>query len=1000
MRQLIWVPLAFVFGLTLLAMPALGANTTPAEKAYATGKTLYDNGLDKQAVDQLQKYLTDYPNEVRVPEATFMLAHCYQRQQDFTKALASFQQVVAKATAPEYTDLRAKAHFQMGECYFTTQDFEKASRSYTNSLTLSGKLLTTAKPEERGKLTDQIVRAQYWLAESLYQGGHLEDALPEYGKVAGINTQHAFAPWSLYSVGIIELRLTEDGKATTALDHYGKAIKALEGVLTQYGTSEVVGEARLALGFSYAGRSRLGSANKDVDCRKAVETFSAVLEDKKATPTSKLQATLALAQAYFDLNDYAKSAETYAAALAMPEVKAGSRQAMDTTMQRGHALYNGGRYAEAAAEYGKVADSKLPELSVQGLYWLGNSCYQQATTAKDTKAYNDAISAFKRFLTAAGDTHPQASRAALLVAFSQEDLAGLGDETARGKTLAAFKELMDKWPNTREARQAQDGIARLTVTMSVDDLQKVVGQLPPGVATWGANLRLAREEFVAGKYENAAIAAKSVLDGKPAPTGDLLAQASYLVGASLQKQNKAGDAIDYYKKVLDTVKTGDLATFARRGLTQAYLDTKRFQDAVDSALALTAIQMPNKEKEKAEAFMLLAEAYLGLGKTADATATYQKIAKDYPNSPLVPSAMMGIAWATESSNQDLAIATYRDLVLKFPDSEIVPQAFFRLGVTLNKKGEYEAAITAFKQVPATDKIADQAAYAIAWAYFDQKNKTKEANDQFQLVADKFPTSPLAADSLYRIGESILQDKKDYAEAMRYFNRALDLSKQDILTGMVAYKLGVCAYYSEQYSVAVNAFGKVTANYPTSDYAAESLFWKAASLEKQGTATATAARDAYIQYVTKYPGQLYVLDAALGAGRSAQAAKQYAIARSDLQKTLDLCTAELKGSDNNNLKDRQKRAKNVEPEAQYFMGQSYFEEKKYDEALKEFAGVSVYLLEPWYSNSLLQMARCSALSGNKEHAAHTLQLLKDNFKNSEAAKQADEVAKELGVTLED
>ena len=93
-----------------------------------------------------------------------------------------------------------------------------------------------------------------------------------------------------------------------------------------------------------------------------------------------------------------------------------------------------------------------------------------------------------------------------------------------------------------------------------------------------------------------------------------------------------------------------------------------------------------------------------------------------------------------------------------------------------------------------------------------------------------------------------------------------------------------------------------------------------------------------------------------------------------------------------------RAKNVQPEAQFYLGQTNLEEKKFGEALKEFAAVAVYQLEPWYSRSMLQMAHASMGLGDRQAALRSLQLLRRNFPESDAAKEIPAVAMLYGIDV--
>ncbi len=694
---------------------------------------------------------------------------------------------------------------------------------------------------------------------------------------------------------------------------------------------------------------------------------------------------LAMAQAYFDLKDYAKTEAICAQAL--DTVDPGNPLAIRLELWRGHALYNSGLYQQAISEYTQVANSHSPELMTEGLYWLGSSWFQVAMANKDVKASAAANSAFARFLASAGENNPQAAHAALMQAFCLEDLAEGGDATARAKAIAAYRGILEKWPSSREAAQAQNGIAHLTMAMSTEELKSLVGNLPPGAASWNIALHLAREEFEAGQNDAAMADAGKVLEGKP--TNDVLAQAYCLIGAAQQKTGKLPEAITSFKQVLTNAPTGELAIFAQRGMTQADLDLKHYADARDAALALAKLSLD--DKDQAEALMYAGDAYFGNLQTAEAQACYQKIVTVYKTSTLAPYAMMRIAWIAETKKDLLlAVATYRDFLANFPDHELVPQAFYRLGADLAESKDFEGALRAFQNVPKTSTFAADATYATAWAYRDL-DKQDEANAQFAAVAENYSDSPLAADSLFRLGEYWLE-QKNYTEAMRFYSRAADNAVQGNLGALTLYKLGVCAFHAEQYPVAANAFGKLIANYPTDTYLADSLFWRGQSLEKQGQFA--NAREVYLQYLEKFPRQPLALDAAMGAGRSGLLAKLYDNARADLQKTLLMCTEAANGSD----KTLAERAKNVSPEAQYNLAQSYFEEKRYQEALKGFAGVSAYPYEPWYSRSMLQMACCSAELGDLHAAQSSLQILLRNFPQSDAAKEVPAVVKEYSINL--
>jgi TolA-binding protein len=944
------------------------AAPTAADKQYTTGKQYFDKRAYNSAITELNKFITAYPKDARVFEARFMLGRAYQHREDYDRALALYLRVTNEASAPKYAPLRAEVHYQTAECYWMLKQFEKAIKYYRYSLVLSG------------EQPDLSARAHYWLAESLYQLERFPEAKAEYAAVPEIAPKHDLAPWAVYSSGMIELRES----------HFAEAIAALEQVIAGHPDSPVVGEATLMLGFAYSRRAQTeeNAGTKEADLRKAIELFTRVSGNEQSTRTARQSATLALAETYFLLKDYERANDTFLEALKMIDDPASSL-AMETQLRRGHTLYDAGRFRDAIAVYTIVASGRNSDAATQALLWQGNSLYQAATKEKDQKAYIDAIAAFTRYRTKAGEKAPDMPHAALLTAFCLEDLAAAGDPEAGTRALLAFQEICTKWPMSREAGHAQDGIARMTASMPIQQLRAVVEKLPEG-AGWSVDLSLARKEFREGKYEQALIDARKVLDTQP--TSEVMAQAAYIIGACLQQTDRAADAIKYYEQARDAAPTGELAPFILRGLMLANMDRHEYALARDAALALS--KLPLAEEEMSQALLYLGNAYTANGQFTEAMDTYQRITTEYAEvEATLPLAYMGLAGTAEAKKDaEEAIARYREVIRKFPDHDVAGEAFYRIGIKQTELKQYGEAVKAFRNVPAAHRLADRAAYALAWVYHDQ-GKVDEANAQFVNVADQFPDSTLAADGLARVGEYWME-KQQYPDAMKYFNRAFQVVKPGSLAESVAYKLGVSAFYAKNYPVAVIGFDKVVTGYPTSKFVEESLFMKARSLDLQDQAT--LARDAYLQFLEKYPKRDLSLDAALGAGRASLAIKQYAQARGDLRKAEQLYE-DLKKVPGLLTEAKAERAKAVMAEVQYYLAQSYFEENNFSEAFKGYAAVPDGI-EPWASRALLQMAKCSGQLGNMQDAKDVLQTLVALYPKSDAALQAPMVAKDLGVEI--
>jgi len=965
MRQTI--PARAVIVLLLLFSCLLAGRTAPSEadRLYTTASQYFEKQAYTSAISELTKFITACPKDTRIFQVKFLLGRAYQHQEKYDQALDLYQQVINEAGGPQNSALRAEVHYQLGQFYWTQRQFEKAIKSYTNCLTLS---------VGNAELSAQ---AYYWRAECLYQLERFPAAKKDYARVPEIDRNNYLAPWAIYSTGMIELRQA----------HLDEAIAIMEQVTANSQDTKLVSEVTLMLGVAYSRRAQgqQDAKAKDADLHKAIDLFTSVSGNEHFDQAFRQSATLSLGETYFTLKDYERANSAFQQALGMMGNPA-STLSITTQFRRGDVLYDAGRYRDAAVVYAIVAFGPDNGLATRALLSLGDSWYQVAIKEKDQKAYLDAIAAFKRFRTQAGEKAPDVPRAVLLTAFCLEDLAAAGDADAGAKALIAYQEICMKWPMSRVAGQAQDGIGRLTVSMSIQQLRAVVEKLPEGAA-WSVDLTLARKEFRDGKFDQALTDAQKVLATHP--TGEVMAQAAYIIGACLQQTGHAADALQYYKQAQDAMPTGELAPFILRGLILANMELpKHAADARDAALTLS--KLPLGREEMGQALLYLGDAYTANGQLAEAMDAYERITKEFAEvEATLPLAYMGMAGVADAKKDtDEAIARYREVIRKFPDHEMAGQAFYRIGVKQAELKQYNEAIDAFKNVPATHRLADRAAYEIAWAYYDQ-GKFDEANAQFVVMADQFPGSPLAADALARVGEYWME-KQQYADAMSYFNRAFQIVQPGNLAPAVSYKLGVCAFNAKNYPVAVLAFDKVVTDYPTYDFAMDSLFMKGRSLELQDQAT--PARETFLLFLTKYPKRDLSLDAALGAGRASLANKQYAQARADLTKATKLYE-ELKKTPAV-LADR---AKAVMAEVQYYLAQSYFEEANYAEAFKQYAAVPDSL-EPWISRALLQMAKCSGQLGNLQDARDVLQSLITRYPQSDAARQAPMVAKDLGLEL--
>jgi tol-pal system protein YbgF len=112
--------------------------------------------------------------------------------------------------------------------------------------------------------------------------------------------------------------------------------------------------------------------------------------------------------------------------------------------------------------------------------------------------------------------------------------------------------------------------------------------------------------------------------------------------------------------------------------------------------------------------------------------------------------------ALRSGNYDKAVSTFREVVTNYPTSDLAPNAQFWMGESYYTKGDLESAVTAYRKVLAdwpNARKAPDAMVKLGFSLSDLK-RTGEARSTLEEVVRKYPGTPaaqLAADRLKRLG---------------------------------------------------------------------------------------------------------------------------------------------------------------------------------------------------------------------------------------------------------
>ena len=180
---------------------------------FETAKALFYNQSYKQAIEQLNSFIVKYPKSSLLQEACFLVAEAYYRLGDETQALIHYQVAIQDKKAPFYTKIllriasiayrqqdftTALAHYEQlkayatnkRETYYALEGIMKTSHALQryDEVTQAASLIM-----EQGNITVNAThQAALYLGKAAMQRGEKEQAIKHFGEVlAGNKDNHA-----------------------------------------------------------------------------------------------------------------------------------------------------------------------------------------------------------------------------------------------------------------------------------------------------------------------------------------------------------------------------------------------------------------------------------------------------------------------------------------------------------------------------------------------------------------------------------------------------------------------------------------------------------------------------------------------------------------------------------------------------------------------------------------------------------------------------------------
>ena len=960
-----------------------------ATKQLIAAHGLFERGLFKLAADDYVAFLEKNPKHAEAVTARYALAICHYRLSRFEEAAKQLTVVLADDKFKQ----RDEALAVLGHCQLTLKDHTKALAAFDEILAKHG----TSKFAEGAALN----RAQV-----LYMLDRKADALSACKAFLEKHPKSPFQSNALYTLALTQHSLAQ----------FADAEKSLTDLLTNTPNSPYSIDATLLLGQCQESLGKLDDAainfrkmiERAPGARQAEGLYrlAVVLHNsgKHAEAIKQLQTILAdhsqstfagparlqLGKTQYDANDLSAARKTLEGV-----VKNDKERADEASFWLAQCDISDRKYDTALKTLDALGSRTNAPANIEDVEFFRAVCRMQL---EQFDAAGKAFEAFRgRFAKSSRATESMHHQAFCLHKLEKYDesrklcemVVNANDPTW---TFAANKLWAENLFLSQAYGPAAEKYAQLAPLAKSDEDKLQIDSRIAQAAYFAGDFKKAAE-LLAPLSKNEAVTKQSELRRVIFLHGDALLQTGDFKNASdpLTRYLKLvpADEEARYKLGLAQQRAGDddaaLATYAMAmaGKTEstwvqhallafgqvAY--RKKQPDKAEPALK-KVVSAKAGESLLAPALYLLAWIDFDAKKYEDAAVAFGEMVKQFPKHELAADAMFqrGVC-LSEAGKTEPALTALNEYVAANPKGKQVAQARQLIGASLAKLGKHDEAVKMLATLAAdTEGRTDVVLYDLAWS-----QRTLKQNDaaiqSYQQLLTEFKESKLITPVRVELAE-LLYAKEQYKAAAELIETALQDNSGDAKTLTAGrYRLGWCYAKLNEHAKAAAAFGAFIAASPKDSLVTSALYQSGMALrsagnlaeaQKQFAALITQfpkdelastamlrlgetqaeagqyaeSAKSYQQFADGYPKSEFIHLAYFGIGWASEQQKQYDTARSWYAKTIDKTNTE------------------TAARAQFQIGETHFAQKNFELAAKELLKVEiVYAYPSWSAKALYE-----------------------------------------------
>ena len=987
----------------------------PIQAQQANETLRFADGLFQQrrydlAAEEYQKFLRENKQE-KSPEAvtaTYALATSQLFLGKYAEARKAFEDYLRIAPA-EHPNL-ATAQFRVGETAYLMGDVQKAepalatylekappSHSQRDSaLVYAGDVALKLEKIDQAiglyeKSLEQFpkgrlaTRAQFGLGRSLSQKGRFADALKQFQALQSAGGQE-WSERAWYQIALQQIALKQ-------FDDAAKSLAELEKASPRGAT---LADARWKLASSLLNEKESQKAAVELRILAAIDPPTAV----------SIEAASKLADL---LIEEKKGRETLELLVPLLKRLEGQAAAVPLVFQSAEAQILINDKASARKRLMMLAD-QFPSDA-----WADDARLRAADLAAEVRDWPAARDQIDKLLkdmpnsplvpdakllkarVEAADGKHQAA-VAILEPLVKEKLRPELESSATYQLAMAYQ-------SSGEGEKAR----ALLATMSA-------GKMPKGSAE--ARLLLGQSAFEAKKYDEAAAALEAYLKEKPTQLADhamaWLAIARWETG----KKDEAAAALKQLEA--DFPKSETLVPTALR-LGESALEAKDFSRSADWLQTVT--RLTDAGPVRARAYTSLGYVYSGMNRPADSAKAFATAAEmSKLDTATAQEAAIAASKVLESSGKWEEALGQIEKLLAAGDKLPMPTAketLLRKARLQGRSGKVpESAETYAKYVDTYLKNGPEGADQILseWAYLLlDAGKIAEADKVFERLLKDVPNSKLAAESRLNLAESAYA-AKDYDKVKSYLLELTEPKSKETVDGPVResaiYRLARTELDQKKWESSRELWARLRTDYPNSPLAPESSFWLSEiAIRTDRPEEAIRILDDLLKSMPNADRPVWATTAQLRRVQALTSLKKW----DDITKLVENLLKDAEFSKNLEFSgevlyargrayqglarfdDSRKSFQAVidakppgelAAKAQFMRGETYFHEKNYREALREFLKVDIlHDSSVWQAAALLEGGKVYEQLNQPADAADLYNRLVERFPNEPAAIEA-------------